>query len=266
MPVLFERDRDLGLLIDRVTGLADHAEGGVVIIEAPPGVGKTQLLATAIELAQARSVRVLTAHGVELEHELAFGGVRQLCAPTLARLDPVAVRDVLRGPAAGAGPILGISDVPVPAGAEPLFALTAMVSNLAARGPVAIAVDDLQWLDEASARFLAYLARRLDGLPVLIVSATRPLDPPLPELATAWPPGTVFIRPEPLSANGVGRLLETVLGTPIGDDVVTACGRVTGGNPFLVTEIGRELAALPATGRAERVEEIAPAAVGAAVL
>ena len=77
MPVLFERDRDLGLLIDRVTGLADHAEGGVVIIEAPPGVGKTQLLAAAIELAQARSVRVLKAHGVELEHELAFGGVRQ---------------------------------------------------------------------------------------------------------------------------------------------------------------------------------------------
>jgi hypothetical protein len=97
--------------------LADRAEGGIVIIEAPPGVGKTKLIEASIESAHGRDIQVLTARGVELEHELAFGGVRQLFGPMLARLDGSSAGVALAGPAAGAGPIFGISDLPVPAGA-----------------------------------------------------------------------------------------------------------------------------------------------------
>jgi hypothetical protein len=79
--ILLEREADLGLLVELVSGLVERGEGGVAVIEGPPGMGKTRLLAAAIEQARTSGGRVLTAHGSELEYKLAFGGVRQLLTP-----------------------------------------------------------------------------------------------------------------------------------------------------------------------------------------
>jgi DNA-binding CsgD family transcriptional regulator len=264
--VLLEREGDLDPLLELISGLIERAEGGVALVEGPPGVGKTRLLEVATEQARKRGGRVLTAHGNELEYELAFGGVRQLLAPAVAPVGPALLVDILRGPAADAGSILGVSNLPITPGGEPLYALAALVSNLAERDAVVLAVDDLQWLDEVSARFLSYLARRIEGQRVLILATRRPIDPAATELALDWPSTTLLIRPRPLSIDGVGRLLEDVLDTPISADLAAACARVSGGNPFLVVEVAREMADQPQAAQAERIDEIAPATIGAAVL
>ena len=264
--ILLEREGDLGLLVELVSGLVERAEGGVALIEGPPGMGKTRLLEAASEQARRRGARVLTAHGAELEYKLAFGGVRQLLAPAVAPLEPAIQADLLRGPGAGAAAILGVSDLPVSSDGEPLFALAALVSNLADRDPLLLAVDDLQWLDEISARFVTYLVRRVEGQRVLVVATRRPIDPAAPDQPQAELPTARLIKPGPLSVDGVRRLLEGVLDQPIGLELAAACLRVTGGNPFLVVEVGREMADQPETGRAERVDDIAPATIGAAVL
>ena len=264
-PVLVERDAELGLLVERLSGLVERAEGGVVVIEAPPGLGKTRLLEAATEQARLAGARVLTARGSELENELAFGGIRQLLAPVTA-LDPATRAEILRGSAAGAGPILGIGRSSATATGEPSYALWGLVSNLAERDPVVLAVDDLQWLDAGSTKFLAYLARRVEGQPVLILATRRPMDPTAPEFGPPGSSTTLIIRPHPLSRDGVGKLLEALLGPPTAPDLAAECLRVTGGNPFLVVEVARELRDQPEAGRIERIDEVAPASIGAAVL
>ena len=54
-----------------------------------------------------------------------------------------------------------------------------LASNLSTDSPLVLVVDDLQWCDAPSARALAFIARRLEGLPLALILATRPLDPAL---------------------------------------------------------------------------------------
>jgi len=270
--VLLERGGDLALLTALVSALVDEGAGGVAVIDGPPGVGKTRLIAAAVDDGRSRGATVLTAHGSELEHELAFGGVRQLLARAIASLDPEERARALGGPAAGAGAILGIAGVPAggpdSGPGEPMFALTALVANLAELSPVMLVVDDVQWLDDASARFLVYLARRVEGQPILVLTARRPHDAPgdspLDELLDV--PVVTQITPDPLSVDGVRELLSAVLGRPIGSAVAAESTRLTGGNPYLVVEVARELAARGAGDNVTDLDEIAPATIGSSVL
>jgi hypothetical protein len=82
-PALLERDRELALLRASIEAARD-GQGAVLLVEAPAGLGKTGLLRAAIELAGARSLRVLLARGGELERDLAYGLVRQLFERTLS--------------------------------------------------------------------------------------------------------------------------------------------------------------------------------------
>jgi DNA-binding CsgD family transcriptional regulator len=263
--ILLERDGDLGSLLGLVDGLVDRGEGGVAIVEGPPGLGKTRLLEATVEHARARQVRLLRGTGSELEFELAFGAVRQFLGPTLARLDPATRRAVLRGPASMAPAILG-AGAPYPDRREPMYALAALLSGLAEHDPVFLAADDIQWFDEESARFLAYLARRVEGQRILIVATRRPVEPGAADTARELSTSAPMIRPQPLTVDGVGRLAESILGSPVGPGLAAACARVTGGNPFLVVEVARALVGAPDDRRAEMVDEIAPRSIGAAVL
>jgi DNA-binding NarL/FixJ family response regulator len=209
------------------------AAGGCgLLIEGPPGIGKTRLLAAARELAEGRTV--LTARGSELERDFPFAVVRQLLEP------------VVHG---GGG---GEQD----AGAA-LHGLYWLVANLAAEHPLLVLVDDLHWADLASLRWLAYLAQRLDGLAVSLVAAARPAEagegqPVLDNLAHN--PSIEVLEPRGLSTSAVARAIAAELGEP-DDAFAAACARVTGGNPFLLGELLRELATVaPTAANAALVE------------
>ena len=178
---LLERDAELaeiGRLVERTCSGA----GVVLLVEGPAGAGKTRLLEAAAEAGQARGMRVLEASGSELERELGFGVVRSLFEGVLVTASAARRRSLMSGAAGLAAPVLWPSSAgsQATAPAEPaavLHGLFWLVSSLAERDPLMLVVDDAHWADRPSLRFLAYLARRLSGLPLLLVVAARPHEP-----------------------------------------------------------------------------------------
>jgi predicted ATPase len=171
---LLEREAELTAITSAIDG-ARRGAGGVVLVEGVAGIGKTALLAEAQAQARTRGMSLLAATGGELERDFPYGVVRQLFEPATRRLPPSERTDVLAGAAA---PAAGIVAGGAAAG-DPLsiqHALYWLTVNLAARAPLLLTVDDLQWADAASLRVLLFLVRRLDGLSALLVLATRSED------------------------------------------------------------------------------------------
>jgi hypothetical protein len=163
--------------------------GQIVGLIGPNGAGKATLvdaMATRdgprgrhrAERASARRVRGGPRRdGVDF----AFGTVRQLFENALATALADVRVEMLSGAAALAGPLFAaVPSDSAATGPETSFAtlhgLYWLAASCALRKPTLIAVDDLHWADEQSLRWLAYLARRLEGLPMLVIAATRPLE------------------------------------------------------------------------------------------
>src|SRR5260370_4395451 len=148
--------------------LADVRAGRsrVLVIRGEAGIGKTALLEYAAETAQ--DFRVARAEGVESEMELPYAALQQRCGRMLDRLDR------LRGPQRDA---LGVAFGLRSGGAPDRFlvglAVLGLLSEVAADRPLLCLVDDAQWLDQASAQALAFVARRLDAESVALLFGTR---------------------------------------------------------------------------------------------
>ncbi len=237
---LLEREPELAAL-ERLVASARALTGGAIVVEGPPGIGKSSLLAAARALAL--DLRVLSARGGELEREFPFGIVRQLLEPVVLGAGAEERRALLADAAALAGPVLLAPDGD--AESEPAFSALHgrfwLTVNLAGSGPLLVVVDDVQWADLASLRWLVYLVRRLEGVPLALLLAARPAQAGsaqelLDELAAV--PEVTVLYPGDLSEPAVGRLV------PDGADpeFVTACHRATGGNPFLLRELFGEIA------------------------
>ena len=199
----------------------------------------------------ARALRVLSARATELEQGFPFGVVRQLFERPLLEADAGERERWLAGAAALAADVLtgapataSAAAAPGPSDGDPGYAwqhgLYWLASNLSADSPLALVVDDLQWCDAPSARALAFIARRLEGQPLALILATRPLDPALtPEAATlVADPAAEVLRPSPLTRGGrrrTGRRPRCPASPTIGSSA--RCLEVTGGNPFLVGEL-----------------------------
>ena len=165
--------------------------------------------------------------------------MRQLFERALLNASAERRAELLAGAAALAAPAIGFDGdaAPVDAPFSVLHGIYWLTANLACEAPVLLAVDDAHWADVASLRALAYLAGRLDGLPVTIVATVRTGEPRsdgrlLDELAVA---AHDVLRPAPLSPAGIAALLRT----PPESDLVAAAERATGGNPFLLEEFAR---------------------------
>jgi DNA-binding CsgD family transcriptional regulator len=241
---LVERDVELET-VGRLLAGACAGSGGVVVFEGPAGIGKSSLLAAA-RAAAAAKVRVLAARGGELERELPFGIVRQLLEPVVMACDPEGRAALLAGAAALAKPVLFAADPET--GAEPSFSvlhgLYWLTVNLADAQPLLVAVDDAHWADVASLRWLIYLTRRLEGVPLALVLAVRPAEPGrvqelLDELLVI--PGVTVLQPGGLSEQAIAMLAVQLLAAEPDPGFVTACQRATGGNPFLLRELFGEL-------------------------
>jgi DNA-binding CsgD family transcriptional regulator len=265
---LLERERELTALRDAL-GEAQEGRGRLVLVEAPAGLGKTSLLRAASERAAEEGFMCLRARAGELERDFAYGCVRQLLEPAVARAPD---RDRLfEGAGALSEPLFSPTGAPA---ADSSFAvlhgLYWLLNNLTDTGPVALVVDDLHWSDAESLRFLHYLAPRLDGLPLALLASTRPGEGEAGELARlAAAPETMVLRPEPLSVAAAATLCEQRLGGQVAEEFVAACREATGGNPFFLEALLREAKEqrLSADAReAIRVRHIGPAAVAQAVL
>jgi len=222
---------------------------------------------------------VLSARASELELNFPFGVVRQLFEPLLAGADRPTRTKLLDGAASLAAPLLGRgaqdADAAITDSHSPLahfHALYWLAANLADLGPAALTIDDVHWADAGSLRFLQFLLPRLDELPVLVVLAGRPEGPevdrnPLDVLATDAL--SLTLRPAPLSSESISSLIEAELGQSADPEFSRACHAATGGNPFLVRELLRELSAdrLPPTSeQVAHVRQLAPRTVARAVL
>jgi DNA-binding CsgD family transcriptional regulator len=153
-------------LLDDVIAALRAGESRTLLIHGEAGIGKTALLNYAV--ASAADMRVLRAAGVESEMELAFASLHQLCAPLLEAVEhlPPPQRGALEvafGQTAGPAPdrfLVGL-------------AVLTLLSGAAEERPLLCIVDDAQWLDEVSAKTLAFVARRLLAEPVGLLLAAR---------------------------------------------------------------------------------------------
>src|SRR3954471_10090079 len=200
--LMLEREAEMATL-EAILAAAREGDGRLVVVEGSAGIGKTRLLAETRKLAEETNFQVFAARAGELEGEFAFGIVRQLFEAPLAAATPDVRGELLSG-AAGLSASLFMS-APTTAsrdGAESSFAMLHglywLAANVASAAPALLVVDDLHWADEASLRWLAYLAHRLDGLPILLLLGTRPAEQAtLPALVTELvaDPGAIAIRP-----------------------------------------------------------------------
>jgi DNA-binding CsgD family transcriptional regulator len=198
----------------------------VLVLRGEAGIGKTALLEYLAD--RASECRIARATGVESEMELAFAGLHQLCAPFLDQLDrlPAPQRDAL-------GTAFGLRNGNTPDRFLIGLAVLSLLSDVAEDRPLVCLVDDAQWLDQASAHTLAFVARRLLAESVVLVFATRTTieDQALRQL------------PE-LLVNGLGEadsraLLRAALRGPLDRAVVDGIVAEARGNPLALLELPR---------------------------
>lgn len=269
---LLERADELDVVQRAIDDLQDGA-GRLLLIEGPAGIGKSRLLSEVRARAR-RHATVLAARAGELEGSFPFGVTRQLFEAVAA--DPDQGERALRGAAASARAVLAAPELGGPTQGNTSFAalhgLYWLALNLADERPLVLTVDDLQWVDRPTLRFLAYLVRRLDGVPVLVAATLRSAEPGMDPALLAemtQDPGTLALRPRPLSGDAVAELVEELLRAGPAPAFVDACRRATGGNPLLLRQLLAALAAdgvTPTDDHLPTVREVAPRAVSRTVL
>jgi DNA-binding CsgD family transcriptional regulator len=270
---LYDRDQELGLAVAELDA-ALVGSGRMLLVEGQAGIGKSRLLSELAKLAEDRRFDVYTACGIELEREFAYGVVRQLFEYAIHRLAPDERAFLFRGAAGLAERILsgaeGPHGDPEPGAPEApedrvfaaLHGLYWFCAELSERAPLLLAIDDADRADQASLRFLAHLAPRLEGLPVAVALARRPAQPGAgqPLLAEIEQHAVVRLCPPPLTPEGSAALVTERLGE--GDpEFSAACHRAAQGNPFLLGELCATLRAdgvAPTAAAAPVVERLGP--------
>jgi len=246
---LLERDYELAVIRGAVAAAGDGA-GRVLVVEGPAGIGKTRLLDEVREMASADGFRLLSAHSDPADHEVPYGAVRALLASAAASHEDLT--DLFTGPASLCLAILSGAVNTHEDGAL-VYTLEWFVTQLAEDGPVAIVLDDAQWADHDSLRWLARMSGLAAGLGILIVVGARvgprPMDGGhLAEISAR--PDALVIAPQPLTRHAVADLLRDELGAHPEPGFAEACHDATSGNPFYARELAKTV----------RAEEIAPLA------
>ena len=237
---LIDREAELGELEQfAVSGRSDP----VLVVSGGPGAGKTALWEAGRRLAGAQGCRVLVARPSQAEGQHPFAALFDL----LEEVGPD-VLGQLPAPQRGALEAALLRSAPADVAPEP-FAIAAgllgVLRALAVVRPVLVAVDDLQWLDPASADALAFAARRFHGPACRFLFARRSGQTTEVESALSQA-GVRRVEVGPLSVEGTHRLLSQRLGLSVPPRTLSQVFEATQGIPLLVLELGRMLAARPA--------------------
>lgn len=233
---LLERTRERQAIADALRS-AGAGAGTIGVIEGPPGVGKTVLLDLLSRMAADEGARVRAARGSELESEFAFGVVLQLLEPLVEE----GGEGMFDGAAALARPLFERAEAGAGTEFQLLHGLYWLCANLSERGTLVLCLDDAQWSDAASLRFLAYLGARTEELPVLIALTRRSGEPNPPaalqELAAL--PIASTLAPGELSREAVTEIVVAELGDEAGERLAGEISSRSGGNPLFVGELVR---------------------------
>ncbi|MEV0374010.1 AAA family ATPase [Streptomyces sp. NPDC050636] len=240
--MLYERESELAG-IDTAVRRAQAGRSSVLLLTGPLGIGRSALLHE-VGAHPPDTLRVLRANAAPMEQDFAFGIVHQLFAPLLAGdLTAPGCQDTGSTPRpvpAGSLPALGDEDAA--ASEAVLHGLRSLLAEACATTPVLILVDDLQWADLPSLRWLAYVARRPHGLRAALVCTLRDGDPraqhPLiRDIADA----ADILRPAPLSLDSTQALIHDHLGESPDDAYARACHDTCAGNPLFLQSVLRDL-------------------------
>jgi DNA-binding CsgD family transcriptional regulator len=147
---------------------AARSGGGTLIVIGGPGIGKTVLLQAAAEAGAEAGTRVLRAAGVQFEAGISFAALNQVVLPLLDELPglPAIHRDALNV-------ALGFGEGAPPGRLVVSNATLVLLRQAAKARPLLVILDDLPWLDRASAGVLSFVARRLDGTRIGLIGASR---------------------------------------------------------------------------------------------
>lgn len=277
MSALLERERELAEL-DAMVAEARDGRGRLAVIEAAAGLGKTRLVQATRAQSRDAGMLALAARATELERDFPFALARQLFEPHLATLDGAARAALFEGAAGAARGALGLNgEAPAASGrgAPDTFAvlhgLYWLTAALAEQQPLLLAIDDAHWADAASLDYVGFLLPRLEELPLLLAIACRPdeagTEGSLARIATDGLARR--LTPRPLSRSAAATLLSAELEEEPEGAFAATCHEVSGGNPFLLHELARTVAAeaiSPSAEQAPRVHELAPEHVARTVL
>ncbi|MCR2809053.1 MULTISPECIES: LuxR family transcriptional regulator [unclassified Microbacterium] len=221
-----ERERHI---VEQLLVAVQAGRSRALVVRGAAGIGKTALLEHLRDAAIASRFRVETSTGVEAEMQFAFAGLHQYCAPFLDRLA------ALPEPQQRAlGTALGSRNGPAPDKFLIGLATLNLVAEAAEHGPLLCVVDDVQWLDEASAEIIAFVARRIDAERLAIVFGLRNAD-------GGGQPGAFSHLPE-LQLTGLDHtaartLLSTAFRAPVDEAVRELIIAEARGNPLALLEL-----------------------------
>jgi DNA-binding CsgD family transcriptional regulator len=243
-----------------LAAVAELAEAGpstlqALVLEGEPGMGKTTLWREGVSLARERGLLTITAAPSRTEGDLPFAALGDLVEPLLDEVAalPAPLRTALE---------VALQQT---AAADPPGQLAVARATLrlleGARKPVVVAIDDVQWLDPASAHALAFALRRLrddDVRALLARRSDRELPPPLELDRVLERDRLVVARVGPLTTAELDALLRARLELELPLPKLLRLHEVCGGNPFYALEIARAASEdgfrVPAT-LAEALEE-----------
>jgi hypothetical protein len=239
--------------------------GSGALLSGDAGIGKSTLLDAAAGRAHDRGFHVVRAEGVEFESQLSYAALHQIMLPLRSDLDRV--EPALRQPLRVA---LGLESGPTPSPLVIGNACLAAMRHAAVDRPLLIVVDDVHWIDRASALVLGFVVRRVEGMRVGLLMATRSGEAQLFSRAVAFEHEIA-----PLSGSAADELLSATA-PRLSDAQRTQIVAYAQGNSLALVELGKVLAtpagtltagheALPLSDRlrnlyAARVEDLTPAA------
>ena len=211
---------------------ARAGRSGALVVRGEAGIGKTALLEHARDAADSSGFRVESSTGVESESQFAFAGLHQLCAPLLDRIgalpDPqqsaLCVAFGLRGGAVPDRFLVGLATLN-------------LLAEVAEERPLLCLVDDAQWLDEASAQVLAFVARRVAAERMALLFAVRDGSRDQDERELPALAGLPELRLDGLGETHARALLASALVTPLDDRVLERIVAESRGNPLALLEL-----------------------------